>query len=231
MSNFSLEGKENLDVMHLAIKYNQEIFDFFSRDVNKNIKILDFGAGFGEFCNRFDNNVEAVEIDVSMHTAIKCRTYQSLDEVDRKFDLIFSSNVLEHIENDKKIVEQFYEKLNKDGRVRMFLPAKMSIYSKMDEVVGHYRRYEKESLIKLFEESGFEVNYCCYFDSLGFFASWFYNKINQTGIVDKHSIVFYDRVLLPVSLFLDKLGFKYIVGKNLVLEAIKKQVEEKVSID
>ena len=227
MNNFSLEGKENLDVMHLAVKYNQKIFSFFNKDIDKNTQVLDFGAGFGEFCNRFDNNVEAIEIDVLMHAAIRCRTYQSLDEVDRKYDLIYSSNVLEHIKNDKKIVEQFYETLKKGGKVRVFLPAKMSIYSKMDEVVGHYRRYEKDSLIKLFEESGFKVNYCYYFDSLGFFASWFYNKVNQTGVVDKRSIVFYDRVLLPISLILDKLGFRHIVGKNLVLEAIK----QKTSID
>jgi len=229
MSNYSSKGKENLDVMHLAVNCNNKIFKFISNKIDRKTKILDFGAGFGEFCNRFDNNVEAIEIDVLMHAAIRCRTYQSLDEVDRKYDLIYSSNVLEHIKNDKKIVEQFQETLKKGGKVRVFLPAKMSIYSKMDEVVGHYRRYEKDGLIKLFEESGFKVNYCYYFDSLGFFASWFYNKINQTGVVDKRSVVFYDRVLFPVSLFLDKLGFKYIVGKNLALEAVKSQVEEKVS--
>jgi SAM-dependent methyltransferase len=228
MNNFSLEGKENLDVMHLAVKYNQKIFFFFNKDVDKNTQVLDFGAGFGEFCNRFDNCIEAVEIDVLMHAAIRCRTYQSLDEIDKKYDLIYSSNVLEHIKNDKKIVEKFYERLNKDGLVRVFLPAKMSIYSKMDEVVGHYRRYEKDGLIKLFEASGFKVNYCYYFDFLGFFASWFYNKINQTGSIDKRSVVFYDRVIFPISLFLDKLGLKHLVGKNLVLEAIKMQVEKKV---
>jgi predicted SAM-dependent methyltransferase len=224
MNNFSSEGKENLDIMHLAVKYNQKIFDFFSKDTDEKTMKLDFGAGFGEFCNRFDNgsnNIEAVEIDESMHFSIKCKIYQSLDETDKKFDFIYTSNVLEHIKDDNKIVELFYEKLNTGGTVRVFLPAKMSIYSKMDEVVGHYRRYEKKSLIKLFEDAGFEVNYCHFFDSLGFFASYIYNKINKTGVVDKHSIIFYDKFLFPISLLADELGFKYIVGKNLMLEAIK----------
>ncbi len=92
----------------------------------------------------------------------------------------------------------------------------------MDKVVGHYRRYEKNDLIKLFESTGFVVNYCHFFDSLGFFASFIYNKINQTGVIDKKSVIFYDKFLLPFSLFLDKVGFKYIIGKNLMLEAIKK---------
>ena len=128
---------------------------------------------------------------------------------------------MEHIKDDKEIVNKFYQHLGEGGSVRVFLPAKMSLFSKMDEVVGHYRRYERESLIALFEKTGFKVNYCYYFDSLGFFSSWVYNKINQTGVVDRRSIVFYDKFLFPISVLMDKIGFKHVVGRNLLLEAHK----------
>jgi hypothetical protein len=45
------------------------------------------------------------------------------------------------------------------------------------------------------------------------------NKLNLgTG----ESLIVYDRVIYPVSQALDKLGMKYIIGKNLYIFAVKK---------
>ncbi len=128
---YSFEGKENLDVMHCAIKCNQEIFNFLTKNIERNILVLDFGAGLGEFCNRLNGeNIAVIEADESFHSSLKYKAYRSFDEIQSKFDLIYSSNVLEHIEYDKLIVEQFYKHLNVNGVVRVFLPAKMCYFQK-----------------------------------------------------------------------------------------------------
>ena len=50
--------------------------------------------------------------------------------------------MLEHIKNDQDILNLMKRKLKKGGILYLFLPAKMLLWSKMDEAVGHYRRYE-----------------------------------------------------------------------------------------
>ena len=39
----------------------------------------------------------------------------------------------------------------------------------------------------------------------------------------KNSLKFYDKLIFPVSRFLDSLGFKYIVGKNIFVSLKKSQ--------
>ena len=46
-----------------------------------------------------------------------------------------------------------------------------------------------------------------------------YNR--ESGIGSIKSLKFYDKWLFPISVFLDKIGFKYLIGKNLILEAKK----------
>jgi SAM-dependent methyltransferase len=219
-NKYSQQGKDNLDIMHLAVNYNNRIFNFINSDTNDK-QILEFGAGKGEFCNRFKSNVSAIEIDELMHSNINCPVYQSLEEINTKFDLIYSSNVLEHINDDNAIVGDFYNHLESGGKVRIFVPAKMILFSNMDKAVGHYRRYEKDELITLFINNGFKVEYCYFFDSLGFFASFFYKLFNNQEVISKKSLLFYDKFLLKISMIMDHFGFRYIIGKNLMLEATK----------
>ena len=140
-------------------------------------------------------------------------------------DLIFSSNVLEHIDDDISILIDLKEKLNPDGKIFLYLPAKKILWSKMDDVVGHYRRYEKKDLKKKCDIVGLKIQSLHYADCIGFFASFAiklfgYNKVS--GIGSLSSLKFYDKWIFPFSNFLDSIGFKYLLGKNLILVASKK---------
>ena len=46
-----------------------------------------------------------------------------------------------------------------------------------------------------------------------------YNPDDGIGSVE--SMKFYDKYLFPISKFLDRIGFKYFLGKNIVLVAEK----------
>ncbi|NDC52314.1 MAG: class I SAM-dependent methyltransferase, partial [Actinobacteria bacterium] len=43
----------------------------------------------------------------------------------------------------------------------------------------------------------------------------------RLGIGSVSSLVMYDRVVFPVSRILDRLGFRFLFGKNLILKAKK----------
>jgi len=91
----------------------------------------------------------------------------------------------------------------------------------MDKHVGHFRRYNRKSLIRLLENAGYKISYCKYFDSLGYLASLLYKWSGGRGVINEKSISFYDKYCFPISRILDVCGLQYLVGKNLIVEAKK----------
>src|SRR5690606_34687437 len=78
-----------------------------------------------------------------------------INRVKNHFNTIYSVNVLEHIKNDEIALQNMNKLLNKGGRVIVLVPAKKSAFRKLDKYLGHYRRYEKEELKRIIENSGF----------------------------------------------------------------------------
>ncbi|HBC44631.1 MAG: hypothetical protein UX08_C0001G0064 [Candidatus Collierbacteria bacterium GW2011_GWB1_45_35] len=94
-----------------------------------------------------------------------------------KMDTIFSSNVFEHIENDKQAFANCFKLLEPQGRLLLFVPARPEIFGKLDEQMGHYRRYTKNELRKKVEAAGFEVEKIYYANLLGYFLWWGRGKV------------------------------------------------------
>jgi hypothetical protein len=221
---FKYSGRDNLDVMSLAKNYNASIFKWLSSDLDGSCLILDYGSGKGEFFSRFGENIFAIEPDIDMHVHYPDnRIFSSIDQLENKFNLIYSVNVLEHIKDDALIVNQFKNYLvNKESVVKIFVPARQELYSAMDAKVGHYRRYSKKQIEKLFLENGYIVKSCHYFDFLGYFAAAIYKILGKSGDINPKSLIFYDKYIFPISLFLDKF-FSRFVGKNIVIEVMLKK--------
>jgi len=221
---FKYSGHDNLEVMSLAVNYNTNIYRWLSGDVDKLDRILDFGSGHGEFFNRFyqsENDIYGIELDESVHDQYPSeRIFSDLSQLNGKFDLIYSVNVFEHIEDDASLLREIKALINSAGagEIKIFVPACQELYSAMDKKVGHFRRYSRHGLTQLFEESGFVVTSCRYYDFLGYFASLLYKYGSSSGEINPKSLVIYDKFILPISLMLDKV-FGRIVGKNLILEA------------
>lgn len=74
-----------------------------------------------------------------------------------QFDLAVLFEVLEHIEEDKKALDRINSLLKTNGFLLMSVPAKMEHWGSVDMLAGHFRRYEKDGLRKLLNETGFEV--------------------------------------------------------------------------
>jgi 2-polyprenyl-3-methyl-5-hydroxy-6-metoxy-1,4-benzoquinol methylase len=70
---------------------------------------------------------------------------------------VISSEVLEHVENDRKAVKELWRVLKKRGVCAVSVPANPDLWDKSDEWAGHKRRYTKEGLISLFEGNGFKI--------------------------------------------------------------------------
>jgi 2-polyprenyl-3-methyl-5-hydroxy-6-metoxy-1,4-benzoquinol methylase len=91
------------------IRYNRDIVKQIVRKTTNRIRILEFGAGIGTLAREYKGATgikpECVEIDTIQAGIIMDRgfiCYSSVDEIGAhiKYDAIYTSNVLEHIEND-----------------------------------------------------------------------------------------------------------------------------------
>lgn len=192
---------------------------------------LEFGAGTGALATEYlsQNNIkpDCIEIDKEQIKIIKDRGFTCFDTINNlqtQYDAIYTSNVLEHIEDDVKTLRELRNCLKINGRLAIYVPAFMCLWSEMDTEVGHYRRYTRSELRKKVEAAGYNVLSCYYVDSVGFFA-WLYMRFkgykpNQKKSLDR-SLKFFDLFLYPVSRMLDILGLRYLFGKNVLLIAEK----------
>ncbi len=223
------QGKDNLEVMDCAENYNNFLVELLTSFVkNTDEKIMDFGAGNGNFARKTQDKIKksvlCVEPAENMKSCFEgLNLKSSLNEVtDNSLDFIYSLNVLEHIENDESYLRELHKKLKVGGRIFIYVPAFPLLYSSMDKKVGHYRRYCKKELVNKMKNAGFKVNKCYYADSLGWFASLLYKMLPQRdGSVGVGSLKFYDRFAFPLSLLADKICARYLFGKNLWVLASK----------
>lgn len=228
-TNYSgLDELLNLEVMN---NYNTHIVDQAMKHVKDPKKVVDFGSGIGTLALIFLNSfsiepicVENDKINISYLRKRKLKTLPSLSNISDEVDLIFSSNVLEHIEDDLSILRAFNHKLCQNGKLFLYLPAHMFLWSKLDESVGHFRRYEFKELKEKCKHAGFKIDKFQYSDSLGFFATFLlkiFGYKKSTGLGSVSSLNFYDKWLFPISKFLDLLGLRYLIGKNIIIVATK----------
>jgi SAM-dependent methyltransferase len=212
--------------------YSAHIVEKFSHYGGAGADILDFGAGVGTLAVLWEKlhgvKPECVEIDPRLRDFIQQRhflCYEHIDHISKKFDVIYSSNVLEHINDDLGMLKVISQKLSPQGVLLLYVPAFQILYSNFDKQVGHYRRYEKSELINKLKRANFSTEHIEYADSIGFIA-WLFFKYVNNGRSSENSnhaakMKFYDRYLFPISRLLDSFGLKRILGKNILVVARK----------
>ncbi len=129
---------------------------------SKKLSIADAGCGFGgniPMLKQYGNvtglelNEKAIlEVRKKWGDSIELIKWKSPEKLNKKFDLILLSDVLEHISNDQEAVSWIYEHLNDGGYALLTVPAHKFFWSQMDEVAYHYRRYGRKNFLNLFKD-------------------------------------------------------------------------------
>lgn len=131
-----------------------------------------------------------------------------------KFDTIFMLNVLEHIEDDNKALNNCRMLLKTGGTLIILVPAHSWLYSKLDKKLHHYRRYTLSVLRYLFDKHQFTMKKQFYFNSMGI-AAWLYAKVVRLAVVPTGGMKMYNK-LVPVGKAIDKL-FAWKIGLSAVM--------------
>lgn len=224
MSDYS--GTENLEVMADAVKYNKFLVSLIQREVKPGALVVDFGAGIGTFAQKVamaGNQVHCIEPDQRQLERIVAlglpASRNIIDFENGSIDLLYTLNVLEHIENDVEVLADCYQKIKPGGHILIYVPAFQVLYSSMDKKVGHIRRYTRATLAEKVSMAGFVVVKNEYVDSAGFFASLLFKALgNDSGAINRDALILYDRYIFPLSRMADFVCNK-LFGKNVFLIA------------
>lgn len=217
----------NLDHMAKAANYNEYIVDLICCHTLPGSYALDFGAGIGTLAKIMEkrgNKVDCIEIDNNFKSIMRSEGLNVIEELKpRSYDIVYSSNVLEHIRDDYDAVRIIFNSLKPSGKLMVYVPAFMCLYGRFDQHVGHERRYSPKMLRCLLRKCGFDNVEIRYADSIGFWATLLYKFLPGRVNPSPRSLDVYCRYVFPVSSALDHLFKGKLIGKNLFAVAEKTQ--------
>lgn len=213
MSN---SGQQILEIMKRAGWYNRWLFSWVEPYLEKNV--LEVGCGIGNFTHLLlgkGRKVTAIDIEKEYIDGIRRRIESSslrtvvtdieTGDLSRlgTFDSAVCMNVLEHIEDDKRALQNIFNLLTKGGKLILLVPAHPALYGRIDEVLGHKRRYRKNELENKLRQAGFKIKTMRYLNLLGGIG-WFVNsRIFKKELIPGGQLSLFDKVARPF-LFLEK---------------------------
>lgn len=140
-------------------------------------KILDVGCGAGETLRYLeklfpkatvygvDNSAKAVKYSMSRgHKNVVRADALKLPFKDNFFDVVLFLDVLEHIRDHQKALNEAKRVLKKGGEVIITSPALSFIWSAFDDNQGHKRRYTRREIRNLSTKANMKMNFISYFN-------------------------------------------------------------------
>lgn len=146
-------------------------------------------------------------------TQVTCGMLRDLSPAP-SFDTILYIDVLEHIESDRAEIEAAAERLAADGHLIVLSPAYQAVYSPFDAAIGHYRRYDRRSLLSLTPPTLKPVG-SFYLDSLGLALSAANRFIARQSAPTPATIKVWDSSIVPLSRIADAI-VGYRVGRSII---------------
>lgn len=208
-------GGETLDVISEADKFNEWMF----KTVDKNIygEILEIGSGIGNISSFFVNNNRKISVsdmreeycDVLRKKFTGKNNFKCIYQIDiidpefdkkhsdlfGKFDSVFALNIIEHVEKDDLAIKNCLKLLSSGGQLLILVPAFMGLFNSFDVELGHYRRYTKNQLAKMFVENKLGISYSRYFNFVGILGWWFSGNVLKMKNIPSDQMKLYNRLV------------------------------------
>ena len=116
-----------------------------------------------------------------------------------------SYNVLEHIEDHVGALRSMAKLVRPGGKIVIIVPAFMFAMSPVDIATGHVRRYTKKSMRAAMTEAGLSIEKLIYANALGLIGYYMATSVFKLMPKEGPMVKFYDRFVLPVTKFAEKL--------------------------
>lgn len=176
-------------VYHANFQHENEYFWFIARNsivysafkkhckVGKGENVIDIGCGTGGFASMLNEeydvtatDTEPLALEYAKKRGLEDLHLGTLDDFssEKVFKAGFMLDVIEHIEDDNRVVSQVYDLLPSGAWFVASVPAYQWMWSTHDEIHQHYRRYTMGSFVKLLKRNGFEIVHKSYLNTFLF---------------------------------------------------------------
>jgi 2-polyprenyl-3-methyl-5-hydroxy-6-metoxy-1,4-benzoquinol methylase len=228
-------GSETLDSISEAVAFNKWMFSAISPSVKG--RVLEIGSGIGNisaFLLDYDKQVTLSDLRpeyceyLSSHFKDN-KSLESVVQIDlidngfenkyqkllNSFDTVFALNVVEHIEDDNQAIINCRKMLKEGGTMIILVPSYQWLFCRMDSELGHFRRYNRRSLSKLFKQNSLSIDKLFNFNAPGVFGWFLFGKILQSKQLKKNQMNIYNK-LVSIFILIDRLLFRKF-GLSLVI--------------
>jgi ubiquinone/menaquinone biosynthesis C-methylase UbiE len=144
-----------------------------------NLKILNVGAGLGATSVMLSDFGKVVSVEYDKYCCDFVKSELGMEFIncsatelpfgDGQFDLVCAFDVIEHIKEDKKAVEEMLRVCRKEGHTFTTVPAFMFLWSEHDLINHHVTRYTKRRYTQLFDWNRQRLILSSYFNFWLFF--------------------------------------------------------------
>jgi glycosyltransferase involved in cell wall biosynthesis len=205
------KDKDILDAFSDAPNFNRWIADTIQPYLGK--YVLEIGAGIGNL-TRFllarrkryvatDLDHEHLErlgvclsgrrnLEIALLDASRAEDYIPFHG---RMDTVVCLNVLEHIEDDLGALRSMHAALHEGGRAVILVPEGQSIFSSLDEELGHCRRYSEDQLRLRMTEAGFAVEAMLRFNRISRPGWWLNGKVLKHRTISRFQLKTFDRMV------------------------------------
>jgi ubiquinone/menaquinone biosynthesis C-methylase UbiE len=208
--------------------YRKYQYDLIAKHLGKNI--LEVGSGDRSFTNQIMRHAGKIDRIISIEPSAtlfelhknkyKFPNNISFHVIDLfnmtmdtfgLFDTALFVHVLEHIEKDREALNKVYELLLPKGKVLIEVPALHLLFSVHDEMLGHYRRYNKKTLTEIVDTDKYVIKNIWYQDIIGVLGSLYFFKIKKIKLASTNGVQLvknqgnvYDKYIIPFESFIEK---------------------------
>ncbi len=204
-------GGEILDAFSVTPRFNRWMADTIRPYVGA--RVLEIGAGMGNLTRQLARRREryvATDIDrehlrrldkrlrhhVHLETAVCDLTRpEDFEPYRGALDTVICLNVVEHIEDDGAALRNIHTALAPGGRAVILVPEGQSIFGKLDEVLGHYRRYSREQLSERLRGAGFTVEAILDFNRVSRPAWFVSGRLLRRSKISRLQLHVFDRLV------------------------------------
>lgn len=217
-----IEGLETLNVIEKANKFNKWMYETI-KPYSKG-RILEIGCGIGNISEFFindnfdivlsdlrDNYIEIVKNKFT-NEVIKIDLVDADFDTKHKdligtFDTVFALNVVEHIKDDNKAIENCKKLLKNQGHLIILVPAYQSLFNNFDVELEHYRRYTQKSLKQLIKANKLSIIKTFSFNVIGILGWFVSGSILKKKTIPEGQMGLFNK-LVPVFKIADVLTLK-----------------------
>lgn len=212
-------GSHILTELESAQKFNRWMADAIRPFVGD--RVLEIGAGIGNITHYLVPRERYVASDINPHYLHVLRNQAAgrpyltvasanldvtadFEDWQGRFDTVVCLNVLEHVPDPHRALENMASSLESGGRLVLYVPAGPWLYCSLDDALEHRCRYTRDALREEIAAAGLELETLKGFNRSGV-PGWFLNgKILRRRSLSKLQLKIYD-TLMPLTRRVDRL--------------------------